>query len=230
MAGSAMGRFLGQAAEYRGLRVVLFLQGPLTRRRDAVAEFTTKPGILPDEDRYDVIDLATGAKLFQVGGMNFDPDWGLLAGSWVFSGDGSTQVTCNQRGLLIREVPSGRELKHIDTNLIATTHGASLSSDGKLLAVTAGSQACLFNLNTGKLLDHVDCGESTCTAVLISPDGHTLATRGRWSTARTSGWDRCSNFGESPINGDQPSRVNGAVSPVSAHSVIHLPNFTIDAG
>ena len=53
----------------------------------------------------------------------------------------------------------------------------SLSSDGKLLAVTAGSQACLFNLNTGKLLDHVDCGESTCTAVLISPDGHTLATQ-----------------------------------------------------
>ena len=92
--------------------------------RYAVAEFTTKPGTLPNEDRYQVIGLATGAKLFQVGGMDFDPDWGLLAGSWVFSGDGSTQVTCNQRGLLIREVPSGRELKHIDNNLIATTHGA----------------------------------------------------------------------------------------------------------
>jgi len=146
--------------------------------RYAVAETTSKLGAGPFVCRYDVVDLTTGAKLFKVGGSDFDPDWAVLAGSWVFSADGSALVTCNQRGLLIREVPSGRELQHFGTADIATTQGASLSSDGKLLAVTTGSLVSLFNLETGEPLGDVDAGkEAACTAVLLSPDGRTLATQ-----------------------------------------------------
>jgi WD40 repeat protein len=146
--------------------------------RYAVAETTSRPGAGPLVCRYDVVDLTTGAALFQVGGSDFDPDWAVLAGSWAFSADGSTLVTCNQKGLLVREVPSGRELRRFGTAYIASTHGASLSSDRRLLAVTTGCLVSLFDLEAGKLLGDVNAGQlAACTVALLSPDGRTLATQ-----------------------------------------------------
>jgi WD40 repeat protein len=151
--------------------------------RFAVVNLRSKPGTTPFVDSYDVVDLATGAKLFQVGGFGVDPDWGVLAGSWAFSADGSTLVTCNQRGLLIREVPSGKKLRHFDKDSFVTTN-ASLSADGKLLAVNSGC-VLLFNAETGRQLGAVSCGgdDAGCDSVLISRDGHALATQ-----RETVGW------------------------------------------
>ena len=110
--------------------------------------------------------------------MNVDPDWVLLAGSWVFTADGATLVWSNQKGISIREVPSGRELKHFATRAMGPTDGASLSADGKRLALMSGCIVSLFSVATGKLLDEVECHDSAaCKAVLISPDGRILATR-----------------------------------------------------
>jgi WD40 repeat protein len=142
--------------------------------RYAVVEFRSKPGSNPFFDGYHVVDLATGAKLFQVGGFGFDPDWVVLAGSWAFSADGSTFVTCNQKGLLIREVPSGRKLRYFGKTSFVTSN-ASLSSDGKLLAVNVGCVS-LINIETGNSLGDVDCGGG-CASVLISPDGRLMATQ-----------------------------------------------------
>jgi WD40 repeat protein len=146
--------------------------------RYAVLDVTSEPGV-PFETDYHVFDVDTGKKLFQVGGMNIDPYWSVLAGAWVFSADGSRLFTCNQRGISIREVPSGKVLKHFEAPDIGVPAGASLSADGRLLAVISGRNVSLFNAQTGQLLGEVECHESaSCKAAAISPDSRTMAT---WS-------------------------------------------------
>lgn len=145
--------------------------------RYAVLAVDTKPGV-PFRRGYHVFDLSTGAKLFQVGGTDVDPDWVDLAGSWVFSSDGSTLVWTNQKGISIRDVPSGKERKHFHTRPMGSTDGATLSSDGRLLAVRSGRTVSLFSTETGKLLNEVECHDSAdCRAVRLSPDGRILATQ-----------------------------------------------------
>jgi len=146
--------------------------------RYAVLEITTKPGV-PFDTSYHLFDLTTGAKVFQVGGMHFDPSWTSLAGCWVFSADASRLVTCNQRRISIRQVPSGKELKHFDAPDIGAPNGACFSSNGRFLAVRSGRIVRLFSVERGRLLDEVECHESAaCKAIAISPDGRTMAT---WS-------------------------------------------------
>jgi WD40 repeat protein len=145
--------------------------------RFAVARLPGEPGGAND-DGIQVIGTASGAKLFKIGGANFDPDWTYLGGSWVFSADGTKLVTCNQKGILIREVPSGRTVKHIKTEPIATTSSAALSTDGKRLAVASGTLVKVFNLETGKLLGEVNAGDSAlCKQVVLSRDGRTMASQ-----------------------------------------------------
>ncbi len=145
--------------------------------RYAVADFRPMREEASGEGIY-VIELQTGVKLFQVGGENLDDSWLTLVGSYVFSSDGSWLVTCNQQGILIRELPSGKRLKHIKAQPIVATIGASLSSDKKRLAFVSGSVAEVYNLESGKPLGVVNAGDSAdCTAAVLSPDGRILATQ-----------------------------------------------------
>ncbi len=82
------------------------------------------------------------------------------------------------------EVPSGKEQKRLDVDPPSQMDAArelSISSKGNILAVGAypsSHQASVVSLESGKVLDTVDCGPrlAICNKVQLSADGRTLVT------------------------------------------------------
>ncbi len=137
-------------------------------------------------DGYAVFDLAKGARCFD-----------LKPGGWVFSRDGSILISCEENGLWLRQVPSGKVLKHFDPSppfSLGYTPRPSVSDDGKLLAVALHPHpnlVSLISLESGKLLDQLEGGPplTICDLGLLSPDGRILATRTEGVNQKDQGVD-----------------------------------------
>jgi len=126
------------------------------------------------EQVWSIYDVAARAKVADVG----------LRCEVAFSGNGLTLVCCEERKLSVREVSSGKELRHFELNPpfdLGRSPCLSVSFDGKLLAAgrhLAVNSASLISLESGKLLATVECGpeEAICRLVQLSADGSTFAT------------------------------------------------------
>jgi WD40 repeat protein len=126
------------------------------------------------KDAWGIYDLETRAK---VADLN-------RAHGFAFSGKGSTLVSCKEGRLSILQVPSGKELKRFDMHppfMDGYPPEMSVTFDGKLLAAGRypdANFAGLISLETGKLLDTVECGPllTICRYIRLSPDGSMLAT------------------------------------------------------
>jgi WD40 repeat protein len=119
-----------------------------------------------------VYDLTTRAKLFGL----------LKLGDSTFWEDGSRVVHLVDNWLSILEVPSGKELKRLDTKEpFSSSHVLSLSSKANTLAVgryAKSNLTSIISLESGKILGTIECGDPLmiCERVRLSSDGRTLVT------------------------------------------------------
>ena len=130
--------------------------------------------VIKVKDAWGIYDLNTRAKVADLNSAH----------SFAFSGDGSALVSCIKSRLSVLQVPSGKELKRFDMAPPfpdGRSPNLSVSFDGKLLAAgtyPSVNSAGLISLETGKVLDSVECGPwlTMCRYVRLSPGGSMLAT------------------------------------------------------
>jgi WD40 repeat protein len=92
-----------------------------------------------------------------------------------FTPDGKTLVSQGVDGVRVWDAATGNQRYHFPLDASVKTFGAnaSLSADGRRVAVPGEFGVCLWDVGTSKLLRKV--GSGTCMWPCFSPDGKTLA-------------------------------------------------------
>lgn len=133
-----------------------------------------------------VWDVKTGRSLFTLEGHTRSVFFGI-----AFSPDGKRIVTSGFEGTArLWDAGTGRSL-HVVGGSSGAVDGACFSPDSRLLATiqraARGSEAVIWEVETGKLLKRFTPHEGGCVAVAFTPEGMQLATSGMDKTIRL--WD-----------------------------------------
>jgi RNA polymerase sigma factor (sigma-70 family) len=115
-------------------------------------------------------EVATGKELRKLGGH------GRGVSTVAFSGDGRSLVVGSFDGpLRLWDVAKGEEIRQFESSRVASV---AFSSDGKLLAAAGTKGIDLWEISTGKRLQHLSSNTSEvhCRSVSFSPDGRFLAS------------------------------------------------------
>jgi RNA polymerase sigma factor (sigma-70 family) len=129
-----------------------------------------------------IVDTVSRQELFKLQGSSG-------VGCLAFSLDGRTLASAGwDKKLCLWDVTSGQELLRVEG--LDFVNAVAIAPDGRTVAVATGfenAEVCLFNARTGAALLRLKGHASYAEAMVFAPDGKTLATGQRDTTALV--WD-----------------------------------------
>src|SRR5262249_6770309 len=97
--------------------------------------------------------------------------------------------------------------------LPANANGVVLSADGRLIAAGTGTSVTFWDVGTGQQTGKIETGDQPVTAVALSPDGKSAATRGQMG-AEVLVWDRATGRKVQTLTGSAPENAENRAGAV----------------
>jgi RNA polymerase sigma factor (sigma-70 family) len=211
----AEGKMIGQVGETPdrpepGARVVVRMKG------GAVAGTPVEVAFAPDGKSFAAslggvavrrYDSVNGKEIAATGQGHTAPVAALQP-----SADGRTLVTY-ARGDAVRvwDLARGQEVGQIP--LPANAGNVVLSADGRQVAAGTGTSVTFWDVATGQQAGKIDTGDQAVTALALSPDGKSVATRGPMG-AEVLVWDRAAGRKLQTLTGTAPENAENRAGAV----------------
>ena len=92
-----------------------------------------------------------------------------------FSPSGQYLAALSKRRIAVWDVLTGAEVSHV---VMENSHALAIGPDSRIIAATDGRELGLWNLSSGENQFRLTAHNRSCKAVVVAPDGRTVATGG----------------------------------------------------